>query len=256
MDNQGTKLTLLYTYADEKMRYFKRDTYEQAFTKYCAVCDDIYKEIDEDTKDMNDEDLNSYIDSLASSFVEIFCTEFNQITKKGKKLSYITGHNAPLVVYLFPAIMNYDAKWSKTFCECVVTKWNEAFNVPGVGQIGYTTYAGIKGGFKTKLCYITTAVCQSLNLDDNCKELLLLKDYRDNIFVNQENGAEYINEYYNIAPTIVKRINKSENADEVYASLYNDHISKCIEDIENKQYEACKDRYIAMVNELKAKYMG
>ena len=255
MENSGTKLTLLFTDAKDKMQYFKRDTYEQAFIKYCAICDDIYKEIDEDIKDKSEEEIKSYSDSLADEFVEIFNQEFTEIQKKGKKITYVTSHNAPLVVYVFPGIMNYDAKWSKPLCESIVSKWNEAFNVPGIGQIGYTTYSGIKSGFKTKLCYVTTAVCQALNLGEDCRELKLLKEYRDNIFINQNNGADYISEYYNIAPTIVKRINKSEDSDKVYASLYTDYISKCIESIENKQYEACKDRYIAMVNELKQKYM-
>lgn len=252
MDNKGAKLTLLYTDAQDKMPYFKRKYYEQAFTKYCAICNDIYKEIDEDVKDMSEEDKKEYISDLAKSFVEIFETEYKSIEKKGKQITYITNHNTPLVVYTLPAILNYGADWSKELCDAIVEKWNKVFTHL---TLSYGTYADIKGGFKTSLCYITTAVCDSLNMKDDCKELLMLKDYRDNYLINQENGEELIKEYYNIAPTIVKRINRDDDSSKIYLSLYDNYISKCLDDIENNNLEACKDKYINMVNELKEKYM-
>lgn len=252
MDNKGAKLVLLYTDAKEKMPYFKRKYYEQAFVKYCAICNDVYEEIDAETKDLSDEERANYIDDLASEFVNIFASEYKQITKKGKQMAYTTDHNTPLVVYTFPGIMNHNSNWSKELCDAIVSKWNKVFDSM---TLSYGTYADINSGFKTKLCYITTAVCESLNLPNDCDELKALEDYRDNYLFSTQNGDELIKEYYNIAPTIVKRINRSEESKEIYKSLYVNHISKCLEDIENNNYEACKDKYINMVNELKHKYM-
>lgn len=252
MENSGVKLTLLYTEAEAKMPYFKRDYYEQAFTKYCALCDDIYKEIDDDIKDLSDEETNKYLNSLSEEFVSIFANEYKSITKKGKQTTFVTNHNTPLVIYFFPAILNYNAKWSIPFCDLVKEKWNKTFTQMA---ISYGTYADIKGGFKTKLCYITTAVCESLDLPVDCKELTLLKDYRDNILAYEDGGEEIIHEYYDIAPTIVKRINKESDRNVIYNTLYNDYISKCINDIEEKHYEACKEHYMQMINDLKEKYI-
>jgi len=252
LDNSGVKLTLLFTEAVEKMPYFKRDYYEQAFTKYCVACDDVYKEISSDLENLSDDEKNNYLDKLADEFVSIFANEYSQITKKGKQTSYITEHNAPMVIYVFPGILNFDADWSVPFCDVLKEKWNKVFNIV---PLSYGTYGDIKSGFKTKLCYITTAVCNSLNMSENCKELTMLKDYRDNILLKEKGGEAIVNDYYDIAPTIVKRINKSDNCNEIYKTLYTDHISKCIEDIENKQFDACKEQYMKMINELKSLYI-
>lgn len=252
MDNSGVKMTLLYTAAEEQMPYFKREYYEQAFTKYCAVCNDVYKEIDSDVSELSDENRHSYLNSLADEFVNIFANEYSKITKKGKQVSFISNHNPALVIYVLPAIINYNAVWSEEFCEMIKDKWNKVFDQM---PISYGTYADIKGGFKTKLCYITTAVCNALDMPENCKELVMLKDYRDNILAMEEGGEEIINEYYDIAPTIVKRINKSESCNEEYKTLYDEFISKCIDDIEQKQFDICKSHYMEMMNSLKEKYI-
>lgn len=252
MDNKGAKLTLLYTDAKERMPYFKRKYYEQAFIKHCAICNDIYLEIDNETKELNDIERAKYIDDLAQDFVDIFAAEYKQISKKGKQISYTTDHNTPLVVYTFPGILNYNAVWSKDLCDSIVQKWNAVFNTM---TLSYGTYSDINSGFKTKLCYITTAVCSSLGLSDDCSELVTLENYRDSYLSSTEDGLALIKEYYNIAPTIVKRINRSDNSSDIYESLFNDHISKCLLDIENKNFEACKEKYENMVSELKNKYM-
>ena len=68
-------------------------------------------------------------------------------------------------------------------------------------------------------CYITTAVCKSLNKPDDCYELNLLREYRDQYLMGTKDG-EICKEYYNIAPTIVKRIDRSPDASEIYADIW------------------------------------
>ena len=249
--NHEEKLRSLYESAEELMPFFKRNDYEKAFNDYSEKNKYIFDEINSELEGKDEETVNNYVSELATLFVEIFKKEYDDIDKKGKKSSYVTNHNTPLVIYLFPSILNYSAKWCKACVEAIVNRWNENFKET---NISYGTYAEIKSGFKTKLCYITTAVCESLNKSDDCVELNLLRNYRDNILAKEEGGSDIIQEYYNIAPTIVKRINRSINPSEVYASLYKDYILGCIENIENEKYEECKESYISMVNELKNKY--
>ncbi len=61
--------------------------------------------------------------------------------------------------------------------------------------------------------------------------------------------------YYDIAPTIVKRINRRPDKAKIYQSLYEDYLLPCIQDIEAQDYEACETRYQEMVLNLKQKYM-
>lgn len=251
IDNHIEKLKSIYENSDAEIEFFKRNTYEFAFEKVYKANLSVYDELNSELEGQSEEFVNNYVKELAAEFTAIYKKEYDEIPKKGKKSTFVSNHNTTLVVYVFPTILNYSAKWCKPCVEAIVDKWNEVFTET---HIGYASYDQIKGGFKTKLCYITTAVCESLNKDDNCRELNLLRDYRDNVLANEEGGAELIKEYYNIAPTIVKRINRTENPDAVYNDLYNSFITRCIDNIEHKDYVQCKETYTEMVSELKNKY--
>lgn len=243
-------LKALYINAEDKMPYFKRNTYEQAFKKYIDECNSTYTEIDSIIGD-DTESMALNISEIASDFVNIFKEEYDAIDKKSAKRTYVTNHNSPLVIYLFPGILEYRAKWSTLLCDEIVKKWNESFKEL---TISYGSYENIKGGFKTSICYITTAVCKSLNKGDDCEELNILRNYRDTILCNEEDGESLIKDYYNIAPTIVKRIDKSDNASAIYSDLYNNYISKCIDYINAGNFALCKNTYIDMVLNLKTDY--
>lgn len=55
-------------------------------------------------------------------------------------------------------------------------------------------------------CFITTACCDVLGLDDDCFELRSLRHYRDNVLAKQAGGAEMIARYYAEAPRILARL--------------------------------------------------
>ena len=63
-------------------------------------------------------------------------------------------------------------------------------------------------------------------------------------------------EYYNIAPTIVTRINRLEQAAQVYEGIWQNYLSPCIRLIEEGRLDACQEQYMAMVYELKGRYMA
>ena len=58
-------------------------------------------------------------------------------------------------------------------------------------------------------CFITTACCESLGLDDDCFELRSLRRYRDSVLANQPYGAAVIARYYEIAPRILAQLSAS-----------------------------------------------
>jgi hypothetical protein len=55
-------------------------------------------------------------------------------------------------------------------------------------------------------CFITTACCETLGLDDDCFELRSLRRYRDQVLVLRSGGADDIAAYYELAPLILARL--------------------------------------------------
>ena len=158
-----------------------------------------------------------------------------------------------LIVYMIPALVDSRLESLNVLAKMIIDKWNATFK-------GHTlsvgTFTEIDAGFKRKLCYITTAVCETLGKPDDCYELKLLRDYRDGYLASCEDGEKVIKEYYNVAPTIVNRINKKSESAKIYSDIYSTYISPCISYIESGKNEECRTLYTNMVYELKSEYMG
>jgi hypothetical protein len=99
-------------------------------------------------------------------------------------------------------------------------------------------------------CFITTAVCEYFNKPDDCYELTALRHFRDMWLKFQPDGEELVKKYYEMAPRIVERLNETPDSerDAIYNRLWEDYIQPCIRHIEAREYEACKRRYIAMID--------
>ena len=91
-------------------------------------------------------------------------------------------------------------------------------------------------------CYLTTACMRNLreNFDDNCYELTVLRWFRDNFVSNED-----IEHYYKVAPIIVETIeNENEiSAKSIYNYIYNNVVSYCVTQIEQKNYSEAYARY-------------
>jgi len=109
---------------------------------------------------------------------------------------------------------------------------------------------------KDGICFITTAVCSIQNKPDDCPELTLLRNFRDNWLLKQKRGQELIKEYYEIAPEIVKSIDNLENKESIYTMIYEKYIQPCIVFIESNKENECMDLYKNMVYTLKQEYIA
>lgn len=70
-------------------------------------------------------------------------------------------------------------------------------------------------------CFITTACCEVLGLDDNCFELRTLRRYRNEVLAKQPGGAALIARYYAVAPAVLTRLRRaSENPARALLSVY------------------------------------
>ena len=61
-------------------------------------------------------------------------------------------------------------------------------------------------------CFLTTACCEVLGLDDDCFELRTLRHYRDQVLPALPSGSDAIATYYRLAPSILKRLPQNERA--------------------------------------------
>ncbi len=251
MENIKSELPKLLFDNEDGLKNFKRDKYEEAFRSYYGVYLPLFDEIEKQYQGA--EDKHSFVEELADYFVSYANDRQSGLKKKIEKENFLIDRNSMMAVYVFPAILEYRGESSEPLANAIVAKWNAVFTKYTL-KMG--KYEDIKNGFRTKLCYVTTAVCESLGKDEDCYELRLLKDYRDHYLSSQPDGRSLIDEYYNIAPTIVNRINKRENAQEIYRNIFKNYISPCIHNIEAEDNESCKETYINMIRILQKEYMG
>ncbi|MGB6428449.1 MAG: CFI-box-CTERM domain-containing protein [Methyloceanibacter sp.] len=59
-------------------------------------------------------------------------------------------------------------------------------------------------------CFLTTACCEILGLDDECFELAALRRYRDHALATLPGGPAAIATYYRVAPTVLERLPRQD----------------------------------------------
>ncbi|MDE6313865.1 MAG: hypothetical protein K2M46_09665 [Lachnospiraceae bacterium] len=234
---------------NEGIPMFKKDTYKDAFDTYFNQNYQKYMAIDRLYAASGDKE--GFLRRMVNQLVE---TEKHLLERqeKGQRENRLINDNLKLTVYMIPAMLHYQGQAMRELTECVAEGWQEAF--PKY-QISCTNFAKINSNFKSKLCYITTAVCESLGKEDDCYELNILRDYRDTYLRSTEDGARIVNAYYDIAPSIVKRINKCKDRGDIYREIYTQYLSPCIRLLEKGRKEECKEIYTDMVLGLERKYL-
>ncbi len=106
----------------------------------------------------------------------------------------------------------------------------------------------------SRCCFITTACVQSKGLPDDCDELTVLRDFRDNYLAQKENGPALIEIYYKNSPAIVEAIDDSQDPDEIYDELFK-VIKSCVRAIKDGDNEYAFNTYCDMVINLKRNYI-
>lgn len=226
--------------------------HKSSYEKHMEILKEKYAELMTETAELCDRADNG-MDLIAGCIPEYVCRELEKIGSKRKRDMKALDFKLNMVSFYVPLIGEIPSLQAKDLTKQMVAVWNE--KLPEY-KIGHSTYEGIKGGFKKGIfCYITTAVCRSMDKPDDCYELNTLRAYRDGYLAGSEGGHEIVEEYYNIAPTIVKRIDRQENADEIYRSIWEKYLSPCISLIEENKNEECKDLYISMVRRLEKEYL-
>lgn len=107
-----------------------------------------------------------------------------------------------------------------------------------------------KGG-----CFITTAVCKTLQKPDNCEELTRFRQFRDTFMRSSPEMEAEVEDYYEIAPKICAEIDKGGKASEKYAAIWETSLKPAFEALENGENQKAHDIYKEMTLSLKAAYL-
>jgi len=107
------------------------------------------------------------------------------------------------------------------------------------------------------LCFITTAVCKTLQKPDDCEELMKFRFFRDTFMQETPEMRAEVAEYYIVAPKICDAIDKyGEEANEKYLSIWEEYLKPAFETLDNGKLHDAHDLYKKMVFELKGKYLS
>ena len=234
------RLTMVYE--------FHKTTYEQHMEslkeRYAGLLQEAARACDESDEIM---------EAVAGHIPEYVFKELGREPSKRKRDMKALDHKMNMVSFFVPLMGEMPSENAKAVSGRIVEFWNT--KMPEY-KIGHSDYDKIRNGFrKGTFCYITTAVCESLNKPDGCYELTTLRAYRDEYLMSSESGKEIVEEYYNIAPTIVKRVGRREDAGAIYRGIWEQYLRPCIRLIEEDRKEECKDRYSEMVRTLEKEYL-
>ena len=102
-------------------------------------------------------------------------------------------------------------------------------------------------------CFLTTACVDHAGLADDCRELQVLRRFRDDYVAALPDGQNILDEYYQIAPSIVRRIQLSQQRENILAALFGT-VTEAVILIENGHYKQALDTYAAAFRSLKAQF--
>ena len=105
-------------------------------------------------------------------------------------------------------------------------------------------------------CFLTSACVEAKGLPDDCRELTVLRRFREGYLRSLPGGQEEIAEYYFIAPQIVEEIRKRADAKAVFDSIYEKLVKPCVEMIDRGENENAHTLYRSTVQQLRLEYLS
>lgn len=239
------------------MSTFKKGTYETGFKSYTEDCRLVFENLAAAVS-VNFSQREELLRGCAARFVEDITEEMKKLPKWKKfngKTLVPDDTRTIIALYMVPMIGVLGLPISEEFSEILRQEWCGKYPKSPFLVGNYETLAA---GFRKKflgLCFITTAVCESEGKPDDCYELTAFRGFRDNYLKSCADGPALIDEYYEIAPVIVNCIKFCDDSDARYREIKEKYLDKCLTDIESGNLDGCKNRYTAMVNYLRDKYI-
>ncbi|MCD8347430.1 MAG: hypothetical protein LUD16_05645 [Lachnospiraceae bacterium] len=231
------------------MQLFQKKTYTDAFGRMYQEYIPAFDAIENGYHAADDKER--YLTALADALTSYAVEKIDACSRKNKKEHLQMDLNMTMAVFVLPMVLEFHGDSSKPLADEMTRSWKRSFPKTNLQAAPYTT---IEDGFHKNWCYITTAVCRTFDKPDDCYELKTLREYRDTYLADSPGGRELIQEYYDVAPSIVKHIDQQPDSAGIYYSIWDEWLAPCISMIEAGQNEACREHYISMVHTLQKKY--
>lgn len=171
---------------------------------------------------------------------------------KSKRSQLMFQYKVVMAVFLTPLVRKMELTVAEPFRTELNRQWMERHPdekwTPG-------DYTVLSGGFrKGKFCFVTTAICEFEGKPDDCRELTLLREFRDGWLRQCADGPALIERYYNEAPAVVTCIDCCDEPEKRYAELRRRWLTPCIEALEHGDPARCRALYIDMMHTLQTRY--
>jgi len=82
-------------------------------------------------------------------------------------------------------------------------------------------------------CFVSTAICYGLEQPDNCKDLQILRSFRDIYLLQSKVGQYFVRRYYDLSPKISEAVENSPDSNEICLLLKEHYLDPCIAHIES-----------------------
>lgn len=237
------------------MDTFKKDLYADSVREYADITRPFLEDLDKVYHYSNGKQDEILI-QCADSFLKGVKQDIEQdksLGSKKKRKTQLEKYKIILALYTIPMLSLQQMDSSEAFIDVLMNRWKKEYPDMAFAR---GTFEDINSGFKkSRFCFITTAVCETLNKNDDCYELTMFRDFRDNYLLRQPDGEALIKEYYDIAPAIVSRINYRTDRDLVYKEIWKNDLSDCLKHIEMGQPDLCMEHYMKMVRRLQKDFI-
>ena len=236
------------------MSRFNEKEYEDSFEAFMEAERGIIEKVDLCCRMVPDEVRAERLNNIAARLIDTIMEAIEEKAgrSRGKRNVVINDYKMQQVVYIVPMIRELHLSTGEEFCDAMIENWK----LRNKGDVYYKgDYHTLIDGFRRrKICYITTAVCETFDKPDNCYELMRFREFRDEYLLRQPEGPDLVEEYYELAPRIVAAIDMRPDREKIYEGIWEEYLAPCLSMIEEEAYEECTDRYVTMVRTLEHLY--
>ncbi len=238
------------------MEHFSRSEYASSFDNYKRQCRPALETVDRYamvSEDQGEALMHELAAGLVKAVDEAVAADPSLRSKNARAMK-LDQYKMILAVYAIPMAQEQKLSIGGRLADILVEEWISAHPK---SRIAKGNYQDMVVGFKKgKMCFITTAVCESFGKPDDCYELTSFREFRDTYMLGTPEGRALVEEYYDVAPAIVTCIDLGEDRAAVYKGIWREWLSPCLSDIEAGRMEACGRRYREMVERLKGRYLS
>lgn len=187
------------------------------------------------------EAADAWLDALAQGW-----------SKSGRKNPPYYEDQHLMAVFTIPALRDLSQPCGEELARALQKQWVARWPK---SPIGLGSYQDIAAGFRTRLCYITGAVCRTQGKADDCYELTAFRRFRDQVMLASDEGRALVEEYYHLAPAIVTTVRLCWDEKAVYDRVYRDYLLPCLGLLEAGDEKGCRDKYVEMVRYMERTYL-